>query len=116
MDNPSLKEVARIPDSIQAEMLRSLLANEGIESVLFENMITQIAPHHTGGQGGVRLMVNPADHTVAKEIVEQALGIEEPVYDEAASRNDRNLKLAFGLVLGAVVLVALGALLFGSVV
>lgn len=115
MDNPSLKEVARIPDNIQAEMLRSLLANEGIESVLFENMITQVAPHHTGGQGGVRLMVNPADHTEAKSIVEHSLGIETPVYSETASRNDRNQKLVFGLVLGAVVLVALGALLFGNI-
>jgi len=115
MDNSSLKEVARIPDSIQAEMLRSLLANEGIESVLFENMISQVAPHHTSSQGGVRLMVNPNHHTVAKSIVEHALGIEAPVYSETDSRNDRNQKLAFGLVLGALVLVAIGALLFGSI-
>ena len=46
MQNPSLKEVVRLADPIKAEMLRSVLANEGIESVLFEGMISQLAPHH----------------------------------------------------------------------
>ena len=60
-------------------------------------------------------MVNANDYFAAKPIVEQALGIEEWAEDEAAPRNARSMNLAFGIVLGTLVLAALGALLFGSV-
>ncbi|MEL7534642.1 MAG: DUF2007 domain-containing protein [Bacteroidota bacterium] len=115
MDNPSLKEVVRLADPIKASMLRSVLENEGIESVLFEGMISQLAPHHTAGQGGMRLMVKAADYFMAKPLVEQALGIEEWGTEEAASRNARSMNLAFGILMATIVLAALGALLFGGV-
>ncbi|MEM6345057.1 MAG: DUF2007 domain-containing protein [Bacteroidota bacterium] len=115
MDNPSLKELVRIADPIKAEMLRSVLANEGIESVLFEGMISQITPHHTVGQGGARLMVSNMHHAQAKAIVEQALGLEAWMNDDTAPQSARSMNLAFGILLGTLVLAALGALLFGGI-
>ena len=51
--------------------MRSLLESYGIESVVFGDTITAIAPHYTFGQGGSRLMVREEDREEAVRIVKE---------------------------------------------
>ncbi|MEL7343100.1 MAG: DUF2007 domain-containing protein, partial [Bacteroidota bacterium] len=112
MRQAAFQELTRVYDNIQAEMLRSRLENHGIACHLFDQSLTQIAPHYTSGQGGIRLMVDPVDYDAARVVLGPEVARRE---EETASRNARNLALGFGLLLGLTVSVALVALVFGSI-
>lgn len=78
MTASSLKEVARFPDVLQAEIMQGLLDTHNIESVLFDPLQTQTMPYLAAMNGGARLMVRREDFESAKILVEKALLETEP--------------------------------------
>jgi|GEM_PF-273145 hypothetical protein len=54
----------------EAQLVKNLLENEGIEALIQEAMIGTLAPFNTGGTlGGVKVMVWEKDYAKAKEVV-----------------------------------------------
>lgn len=60
----ALVELGRFYDSIEAGMVRSRLASEGIESVLFDESMSWV-----GGAIPVRLMVDESDRERAERLL-----------------------------------------------
>jgi hypothetical protein len=86
--------IGRFIDVRQAEMARSILEANGIDSFLDQPFTGSIAPHYMLGSGGIRLFVSTDDQERALEILaafeaESAPGSEMSDDDGAAGDSER---------------------------
>ena len=68
------------PTLIAAEMAKSRLVSEGIDSEIFDG---EMASLYTSALGGAKLMVKPEDKGRAREILESENLVEDEVVSEA---------------------------------
>ena len=68
-----MMELVKVFNSIsinEVHFVKSLLENDGIEAVIFDEATASLAPHYLFHQGGSRLMVRSTDATQAHEIIQ----------------------------------------------
>jgi hypothetical protein len=65
-----LKELCRAMGSVEAEVIRSFLASNGITSVLGGTMVQSIYPLSVDGLGEIKILVSETDYPLAKKLLE----------------------------------------------
>ena len=55
----------------EAHMVQGYLASEGIESVLKDELITQVQPFYSNAVGGVKVLVREEDEAAALQVLEK---------------------------------------------
>ena len=72
-----LKELCRAMGSVEAEVIRSFLASNGISSVLGGTMVQSIYPFSVDGLGEIKVLVSETDYPLAKKLLENNPLVEE---------------------------------------
>jgi len=72
-----LKELCRAMGSVEAEVIRSFLASNGISSVLGGTMVQSIYPFSVDGLGEIKILVSETDFPLAKKLLENNPLVEE---------------------------------------
>ena len=67
----TLNEVISMNMPSEAHMVQGYLASEGIESVLKDELITQVQPFYSNAVGGVKVLVRVEDEAAALQVLEE---------------------------------------------
>lgn len=72
-----LKEIGKVLGLAEAEVIKSLLESQGIDTIFCGQVVPSVLPFSTDGLGEIRILVSEKDYEEAKRILENRVSLEK---------------------------------------